>query len=63
MKLPITVIDGTVPALLGRDWLSKIRLNWTELFSVDKNVHKLDIEDESRLSRSIQWEIRVFKGF
>ena len=32
--LPLVVVKGEVPALLGRNWLMKIRLNWGELFQV-----------------------------
>ena len=27
LKLPITVVDGKVPTLMGRDWLQKLKLN------------------------------------
>lgn len=40
--LPIVVLDGNVPTLLGRDWLNKITLNWEELFQV--KIHKVDVE-------------------
>jgi hypothetical protein len=31
-NLPITVVKGNVPRLMGRDWLSKLQLKWGELF-------------------------------
>ena len=32
-KLQLVVATGQGPSLLGRGWLSKIRLDWTELFN------------------------------
>ena len=33
-QLQLLVVGGNGPSLLSRDWLSKIRLNWTELHHV-----------------------------
>ena len=41
-QLPITVVKGNVPNLMGRDWLSKLRLQWSELFPLDVRVQKLE---------------------
>ncbi|XP_060761945.1 uncharacterized protein K02A2.6-like [Neoarius graeffei] len=41
--LPLVVVKGDRPALLGRNWLKKIRLNWTSIFAVE---HKNDLEPE-----------------
>ena len=30
--LPLLVVDGDGPSLLGRDWLHKIKLDWQELY-------------------------------
>ena len=32
--LPVVVACGERPALLGRDWLQKIKLDWKSIFSV-----------------------------
>ncbi|XP_062589261.1 uncharacterized protein K02A2.6-like [Saccostrea cucullata] len=34
VELPLLVAQGQRPSLLGRDWLSKIKLNWQEVFAV-----------------------------
>jgi hypothetical protein len=41
-QLPITVVAGNVPNLLGRDWLSKLRLKWEELFPMERRMHVLE---------------------
>ncbi|XP_062566348.1 uncharacterized protein K02A2.6-like [Saccostrea cucullata] len=33
-QILLLVVKGNQPCLLGRDWLSKIRLNWENIFSV-----------------------------
>uniref|UniRef100_H3B501 Uncharacterized protein n=1 Tax=Latimeria chalumnae TaxID=7897 RepID=H3B501_LATCH len=32
--LPLMVVQGKRPALLGRNWLEKIRLNWNQVFTL-----------------------------
>ena len=32
--LPLLVVKGDGPSLLGRNWLTSLRLNWQEIFSV-----------------------------
>lgn len=40
--LPLYIIPGDRPALLGRRWLKKIKLNWQEVFLVnDGEIHPL----------------------
>ncbi|RUS85038.1 hypothetical protein EGW08_007222 [Elysia chlorotica] len=36
-SLPLLVVDGTGPPLLGRDWLSTIKLDWKSLFHTTDN--------------------------
>ena len=47
-RLPVTVVDGDYPTLLGRDWLGqgKLKLNWDKLLEEVKEVHKTDVVDE-----------------
>lgn len=33
-RLPLYIVSGAKPSLLGRNWLSVLRLNWSEIFSV-----------------------------
>ena len=35
-SLPLVIVKGDKPALLGRNWLEQIRLDWGEIFSVVK---------------------------
>ena len=35
-QLQLLVVGGSGPSLLGRDWLSQIRLNWEELHHIDQ---------------------------
>ena len=41
-NLPITVVDGNMPNLMGRDWLTQLKLKWEELFPLRAPVHKLE---------------------
>eukprot|EP00795_Rhopilema_esculentum_P009037 gene9037-16680_t len=34
-KLPLVVVDGDKPALLGRNWLMEIKFDWNQLFVVN----------------------------
>ena len=47
LRLPITVVDGPVPILLGRNWLKKIRLDWNAIFSQKKE----EGEDKSKKTK------------
>ena len=33
-KLPILVVKGDGPNLLGRDWLRKLKMDWTNIYKV-----------------------------
>ena len=53
--LPLYIIQGNRPALLGRRWLKKIRLNWQEVFVV------MDAET-SPLQEILKRHPKVFDG-
>ena len=38
--LDLIVVEGNLPALFGRDWLSRIKLDWTNMFRVKEEVIK-----------------------
>lgn len=41
--LPLHIVSGNRPALLGRKWLKKLKLNWQEVFMIeDKGTSSLD---------------------
>lgn len=37
-KLPLYIIEGNHPALLGRTWLERIKLDWQEVHLVSENT-------------------------
>ena len=37
MSLPLIVVDGEGPPLLGRNWLKQLQLNWSNIFFVNKD--------------------------
>ena len=40
-KLPLLVVAGHGPSLLGRDWLAQLKLDWQELYQVNQSEHTL----------------------
>ncbi|XP_020632039.1 uncharacterized protein K02A2.6-like [Orbicella faveolata] len=36
LLLPLIVVDGEIPPLLGRNWLEQLKLNWPNIFHVSK---------------------------
>lgn len=55
MALPLYIIQGNRPALLGHQWLKKVRLNWQEVFVVMDG-------DTSPLQEILHKHPKVFDG-
>ncbi|CAC5367296.1 unnamed protein product [Mytilus coruscus] len=55
VKLPLFVVKRKGPNLLGRDWISKIQLNWKEIFAVHAS------EDQPGLEETLSTYDDVFK--
>ena len=59
--LPLLVVEGSGPSLLGRNWLSSLRLNWRELNILQSGSSAL----ESLLANYVdlfQRELGTFQG-
>ena len=48
-NLPITVVRGTGPSILGRDWLAHLNLDWKSIFRVDGSTNNTNRERDSEL--------------
>jgi len=59
-RLPVTVVKGNVPALLGRDWLHHLKLSWHELFPVRGAVHQLELGGDARVRQIVDECPEVF---
>nr|XP_048701272.1 uncharacterized protein K02A2.6-like [Caretta caretta] len=51
-KLPLFVVRGNYPALMGRSWLGKIQLNWAEVHQMTK--------EETGLTTILRKHVPVF---
>lgn len=54
-QLPLLVVKGEGPNLMGRDWLEAIRLDWTAIF-------KLQVGHQQELNALLSQHQEVFKG-
>ena len=59
-QLPVTVIERNVPTLLGRDWLTKLRLKWDELVPDDREGGMMSLAD-GRVESIKKEYLEVFK--
>ena len=53
--LPITVLSGSVPTLMGRNWLKLLEIDWKALFTSSKSS-KNNPGSPSPSSQSIVWK-------
>ena len=44
IQLPLTVVEGQGPSLFGRNWLEKVKLDWTEIAKVNSVTSTIKVE-------------------
>ena len=59
--VPNLVVDGSGPSLFGRDWLSRIRLDWTKICNIRVSETDLPQGVASQLRTTIQNHPDIFK--
>ena len=59
--LPLLVVAGNGPSLLGRDWLASIQLDWNELFYADHSSTRLQ-EVINKYSEVFRDELGTLNG-
>ena len=59
--VPPLAVECSGPSLFGRDWLSRIRLDWTKICNIRVSETDLPQGVASRLRRTIQNHPNVFK--
>jgi len=62
-QLPLVVTNGSGPSLLGRDWLTKIYLDWINLFCVNHTCYSLSLQGIlDTYSTVFSSELGILKG-
>ncbi|XP_062604323.1 uncharacterized protein K02A2.6-like [Saccostrea cucullata] len=61
-QMLLLVVKGNQPCLLGRDWLSKIRLNWENIFSVTSGSVDTLLKEYEDLFKENSDPIKNFKA-
>ena len=59
-RLPLIVVKGNEPSLLGRNWVEELQLNWTEIFLVKTDTL---FSLKSRFKDVFQKNSRSIQGF
>ena len=55
-SMPLLVVIGHGPSLLGRDWLAQLKLDWQELYKINQSEHTLQtILDKHKLCLRMNW--------
>lgn len=47
ITLPLYIVDGPGPALLGRNWLEQVKLDWATVFGVEEELNLTAILEEN----------------
>ena len=58
-QLELTVVSGVGPNLIGRDWLSQIKLNWSQIFQVTHSKIEEILESHKEIFKE---ELGTLKG-
>ena len=61
-NLPLLVVKGNKPSLLGRDWLNVIKLDWQNVFSVYNTAHCSDNSPKSSIDTLVGEFPKVFSS-
>ena len=59
--VPLLVVEGSGPPLFGRDWLSRVRLDWTNICNIRVSETDLPQGGASQLRTTMQNHPNVFK--
>ena len=59
--VPLLVVEGSGPSLFGRDWLSRISLDWTKICNIRVSETDLPQGVASQLRTTVQNDPNVFK--
>ena len=56
--LPLYIVDHNGPALLGRNWLQHLRLDWNVVFGMEHDA----LEPHASLDQILQENAELFDG-
>ena len=59
--VPLLVVEGSGPSLFGKDWLSRVRLDWTKICNIRVSETNLPQGVASQLRTTVQNHPDVFK--
>ena len=61
VTVPLLVVEGSGPSLFGRDWLSRVKLDWKKICSIHVSDAGLPQDIKTRLHTTIQSHPSVFQ--
>ena len=50
-NVPLLVVEGSGPSLLGRDWFTRIRLDWKQIYHLQSNGLQAVLDSHSEVFR------------